>query len=161
MTRNKDWFISFNDEVTTEKVTFGDGKKAKILARGSVCAPGIPELKNVLYVDDLTANLISVSQLTNDYEDVWFTKHCCLVFDNAGSKLMQGKRAVDNCYHTSDIASNSLCLSVKSSNSLTSRIFNEFQISSVLKVFQVRLEKQTRCVVSAKLENKPKFHTKL
>ncbi|XP_024177901.1 uncharacterized protein LOC112183800 [Rosa chinensis] len=77
MTGDKAWFISFEDESTTGSVTFGDGRKAKILARGTVNTPGIPNLKNVLYVEGLTANLISVSHLADDYEDVWFNKQRC------------------------------------------------------------------------------------
>ncbi|XP_061999414.1 uncharacterized protein LOC133716772 [Rosa rugosa] len=77
MTGDKAWFTSFEDESTTGSVTFGDGRKAKILARGTVNTPRIPNLKNVLYVEGLTANLISVSHLADDYEDVWFNKQRC------------------------------------------------------------------------------------
>ncbi|XP_061993997.1 uncharacterized protein LOC133711945 [Rosa rugosa] len=74
MTGDKTWFTSFEDENTTGSVTFGDGRKANILARGTVNTPGIPNLKNVLFVEGLTANLISVSHLADDYEDVRFNK---------------------------------------------------------------------------------------
>ncbi|XP_040373010.1 uncharacterized protein LOC121052335 [Rosa chinensis] len=75
MTGDKAWFSSFEDECTTGSVTFGDGRKASILARGIVNTPGIPNLKNVLYVKGLTTNLISVSHLANDYEDVCVVYH--------------------------------------------------------------------------------------
>ncbi|KAM5577541.1 hypothetical protein ABKV19_008070, partial [Rosa sericea] len=78
MTGDKAWFSSFQDECTTGSVTFGDGRKAKILARGTANTPGIPNLKNVLYVEGLTANLISVNHLADDYEDVWFNKQRCV-----------------------------------------------------------------------------------
>ncbi|XP_061993453.1 uncharacterized protein LOC133711335 [Rosa rugosa] len=71
MTGDKGWFSSFQDECTTGSVTFGDGRKAKILARGTVNTLGVPNFKNVLYVEGLTANLISVSHLADDYKDVW------------------------------------------------------------------------------------------
>ncbi|KAM5579724.1 hypothetical protein ABKV19_009482, partial [Rosa sericea] len=88
MTGDKTWFSSFEDECTTGSVTFGDGRKASILARGTVNTPGIPNLKNVLYVEGLTTNLISVSHLADDYEDVWFNKQRCLVLNHKGEGIM-------------------------------------------------------------------------
>ncbi|XP_061998851.1 uncharacterized protein LOC133716132 [Rosa rugosa] len=116
MTRDKAWFSSFQDECTTGSVTFGDGRKAKIMAQGTVNTPGIPNLKNVLYVEGLTANLISVSHLADDYEDVWFNKQRCVVLDKKGENIMGDKRSLDNCYHIQ--ANESLnvqaCLSMRS-----------------------------------------------
>ncbi|XP_024177999.1 uncharacterized protein LOC112183918 [Rosa chinensis] len=116
MTGDKAWFTLFQDESTTSSVTFGDGRKAKILARGTVNAPGIPNLKNFLYVEGLTANLISVSHLADDYEDVWFNKQRCVVLDKNGENIIGGKRSLDNCYHIQ--ANESLnvqaCFSVRS-----------------------------------------------
>ncbi|XP_040364388.1 uncharacterized protein LOC121050018 [Rosa chinensis] len=116
MTGDKTWFTSFEDENTSGSVTFGDGRKANILARGTVNTPGIPNLKNVLFVEGLTANLISVSHLADDYEDVWFNKQRCLVLNQKGEGIMGGMRSVDNCYHIQANESSSLqsCLSVKS-----------------------------------------------
>ena len=99
MTGNKSWFVSFNNEITTGEVTFGDAKRAAILARGTVKVPGMPELKNVLLVDRLTVNLISISQLTNDFEGVWFNKDRCLVLNEEGETMMHGEKTLDNCYH--------------------------------------------------------------
>ncbi|XP_024195881.1 uncharacterized protein LOC112199047 [Rosa chinensis] len=116
MTGDKSWFISFEDESTTSFVTFGDGGKASILARGTVNTPGIPNLKNVLYVEGLTANFISVSHLADDYEDVWFNKQRCLVLNQKGEGIMGGKRSLDNCYHIQANESFRLqsCMSVRS-----------------------------------------------
>ncbi|XP_024200625.1 uncharacterized protein LOC112203962 [Rosa chinensis] len=116
MTGDKSWFISFEDESTTGSVTFGDGRKAKILARVTVNTPGIPNLKNVLYVEGLTANLISVSHLADDYEDVWFNKQRCVILDKKGENIMRGKRSSDNCYHIQSNESLNVqdCLSVRS-----------------------------------------------
>ncbi|XP_062028686.1 uncharacterized protein LOC133744627 [Rosa rugosa] len=97
-------------------VTFGDGRKASILARGTVNTPGIPNLKNVLYVEGLTTNLISVSHLADDYEDVWFNKQRCLVLNHKGEGIMGGKRSFYNGYHINANESSSAqsCLSVQS-----------------------------------------------
>ncbi|XP_061993684.1 uncharacterized protein LOC133711595 [Rosa rugosa] len=116
MTGDKAWFTSFEDESITGSVTFGDGRKAKILARGTVNTPGIPNLKNVLYVEGLTSNLISVSHLADDYEDVWFNKQRCVVLDKKGENIMGGKRSLDNCYHiqANEPLNVQACLSVRS-----------------------------------------------
>jgi hypothetical protein len=44
-------------------VTFGDGAKGKIKGIGKLNGPELPNLDNVLLVEGLTANLISISQL--------------------------------------------------------------------------------------------------
>ncbi|XP_024171720.1 uncharacterized protein LOC112177689 [Rosa chinensis] len=99
MTGEKSWFVSFSSEFTSGSVTFGDGKKATVTGKGTVNTPGIPNLQNVLFVEGLHANLISVSQLADDYEDVNFNKTRCIVTDNNGKNIMGGLRSKDNCYH--------------------------------------------------------------
>ncbi|XP_024196068.1 uncharacterized protein LOC112199259 [Rosa chinensis] len=106
MTSDRSWFSSFQDECTTGSVTFSDGRKAKILTRDPVNTQGIPNLKNVLYVEGLTANLISVSHLADDYEDVWFKKQRCVVLDKKGENIMGGistnlwVEAISTAYYT-------------------------------------------------------------
>ena len=48
---------------TKGHVTFGDGVKGSILGNGVLDVEGFPRLKNVLLVEGLKANLISISQL--------------------------------------------------------------------------------------------------
>ncbi|XP_024164226.1 uncharacterized protein LOC112171246 [Rosa chinensis] len=116
MTGDKNWFSSFYDEVISGSVTFGDGKKAKVVGKGIVTAPSIPNLKNVLYVEGLQANLISVSQLSDDFEEVRFNKLRCLVLDGKGKSVMGGLRSKDHCYcvNANDSMSSQICLSSSS-----------------------------------------------
>ena len=58
-------------------VTFGDGVKGKILGVGTLNVDGLPPLDKVLYVQDLKANLISVSQLYDAELYVHFNKTSC------------------------------------------------------------------------------------
>lgn len=97
MTGDKSWFSSFT-ATNSGTVTFGDGKKAKILGRGTVSAPGMPNLENVMLVEDLKANLISISQLCDDIGNVWFDKKQCNVKDLQGKGVLTGQRSKDNCY---------------------------------------------------------------
>lgn len=99
MCGNKEWFITFTNTNISGSVTFGDGGQAGIKGKGTVNTPNISNLENVLYVEGLNTNLLSVSQLTDDFEDVWFNKKKCLVLNNKGNCIMGGVRSVDNCYH--------------------------------------------------------------
>lgn len=47
-------------------VTFGDGAQSKIEGVSTIMIDGLLVLKNVLFVVDFKANLISVGQLCND-----------------------------------------------------------------------------------------------
>ena len=58
----------------------------------------MPKLDNVLLVNELKLNLISISQLCDDNLLVQFTKESCSVTNNSTSCVMEGKRSFDNCY---------------------------------------------------------------
>ena len=42
-------------------VTFGDGNKSQIKRKGIISLPGLPDIANVLYVEGLRVNLLSIS----------------------------------------------------------------------------------------------------
>ena len=58
----------------------------------------MPKLENVLLVDGLKVNLISISKLCDDNLFVQFTKENYLVANNSNLCVMKGKRSLDNCY---------------------------------------------------------------
>jgi hypothetical protein len=78
-------------------VTFGDGPKGKIKGIGNLSGPELPNLDNVLLVEGLTANLISISQLCDQGLKVSFNNSECIV-SNKGQEIMKGSRSKDNCY---------------------------------------------------------------
>lgn len=80
------------------KVTFGGGSKGKIVGIGILSIPGLPNLRNVLHVEGLTANLISISQLCDDNWQVRFNKNSCEVYNKDNACLLKGVRSSDNCY---------------------------------------------------------------
>ncbi|CAL2231001.1 unnamed protein product [Prunus armeniaca] len=98
MSGDKCWFPNLNTECVEGFVTFGNGSKGKILGKGDVETLGLPFLKNVMLVENLQANLISISQLCDDGSSVWFDKDQCYVADFQGKKVMSGMRSKDNCY---------------------------------------------------------------
>ena len=44
-------------------VIFGDGSKSQIKGKGIISLPGPPDIANVLYVEGLRVNLLSISQI--------------------------------------------------------------------------------------------------
>ena len=83
---------------STSYVTFGDGARGKIKGIGKLAKSGSPYLDDVLQVERLTANLISISQLCDQGLEVKFSKEDCLVVNENQEVLMRGARSKDNCY---------------------------------------------------------------
>lgn len=79
-------------------VTYGDGAKGRIIGLGTLNVESLPKLHNVLHVEVLNSNLISISQLCDDDLHVKFDKNSCQVFDKANICVMTGIRSGDNCY---------------------------------------------------------------
>ena len=94
-------------------VTFGDGSKSQIKEKGIISLPGLPDIANVLYVEGLRVNLLSISQICDQDFMVLFLKGKCLVMDEFGKKLISGVCTLDNCYGLvpdADIVCNSIRL---------------------------------------------------
>ncbi|XP_073030787.1 uncharacterized protein [Primulina eburnea] len=106
MTGSKDHLIDFV-ELRSGHVTYGGGAKGRIAGKGTLNVDGLPNLHNVLYVEGLNSNLISISQLCDDGLHVKFDKDNCEVFDKTNTRILTGTRSVDNCYQLGeDIVSN-------------------------------------------------------
>ena len=58
----------------------------------------LPDIANVLYVEGLRVNLLSISQICDHDFMVLFSKGKCLVMDESGKKLISGVHTLDNCY---------------------------------------------------------------
>ena len=58
----------------------------------------LPKLDNVLFVEGLFSNLISVSQLCDQGLEVRFNKLGCRVTNEEGLVLIRGSRTKNNCY---------------------------------------------------------------
>ena len=97
MTGNRE-FLTNLQPCSLESITFGDRGKGTVLGSGSLKFPGMPKLKNVLLVNGLKVNLISISQLCDENLLVQFTKESCSVTNCFNSCVMKGKRSSNNCY---------------------------------------------------------------
>ena len=94
-------------------VTFGDGSKSQIKGKGIISLLGLPDIANVLYVEGLRVNLLSIIQICDQDFMVLFSKGKCLVVDESGKKLISGVHTLDNCYGLvpdTDIVCNSIRL---------------------------------------------------
>ena len=60
MTRDCSLFKVFESKKGSN-VTFGDGSKSQIKGKGIISLPGLPNIANVLYVEGLRVNLLSIS----------------------------------------------------------------------------------------------------
>ncbi|XP_039141254.1 uncharacterized protein LOC120278571 [Dioscorea cayenensis subsp. rotundata] len=60
--------------------------------------PAYARLKNILHVEGLKANLLSISQLCDQNLVVKFTKERCVVYDEPGQCVLTGSKSLNNCY---------------------------------------------------------------
>ncbi|CAM8963089.1 unnamed protein product [Rhodiola kirilowii] len=97
MTRVREYLTNLRP-IDGHHVTFGDGKRARVLAKGTLNVPGMPHLDDVYWVDGLKANLISISQLCDGRNQVQFTRNSYQVYDKHGVCVKEGERASNNCY---------------------------------------------------------------
>ena len=71
------------------------------------------DIANVLYVEGLRVNLLSISQICDQNFMVLFLKGKCLVMDEFGKKFISGVHTLDSCYGLvpdADIVCNSIRL---------------------------------------------------
>ena len=79
-------------------VTFGDDGRGEIRGKGKLISNELPKLDNVLFVEGLFSNSISVSQLCNQGLEVRFNKLGCRVTNEEGLVVMKGRRTKNDCY---------------------------------------------------------------
>ena len=94
-------------------VIFGDGSKSQIKGKGIISLPRLPDIANVLYVEGLRVNLLSISQICDQDFMMLFSKGKCLVINESRKKLISGVRTLNNCYGLvpdADIVCNSIHL---------------------------------------------------
>ena len=97
MTGDRSLFKVFKSK-KGENVTFGDRSKSQIKGKGTISLPRLLNITNVLYVEGLRVNLLSISQICDQDFMVQFSKGKCLVLNKFGKKLISEVRTLDNCY---------------------------------------------------------------
>ena len=78
-------------------VTYVDNNKGRILGSGVIINGASFNIHNVLLVEGLKHNLISISQLCDKGFKVMFELNHCLIYDACGSIVLLGKRICVCC----------------------------------------------------------------
>jgi len=91
MTSNQHLFASLSRTQGGE-VTFGDDGLGKIVSIDNISRLSSSILKNILLVDGLETNLISVSQLCDKDLDVTFKRSKCSIVNNVGVLVFETSR---------------------------------------------------------------------
>lgn len=101
------YFVTNIQPCGSGHVTFGDGAKGKVVGKGQLNYPRLPVLQDVILVEGLIANLISISKLCDQGLSVNFSKDKCIVTDKDNNTVMSGTRSSDDCYQWNfDLSSN-------------------------------------------------------
>ncbi|CAM8957000.1 unnamed protein product [Rhodiola kirilowii] len=98
MTGNPQYLINVKPICKCQFVTFGDGGDGQVIGCGTLKVPDLPELEDILLVDGLKANLISISRLCDEGQSVTFTCDSCQVLDRNGDTQMEGSRSSNKSY---------------------------------------------------------------
>ncbi|KAL5544086.1 hypothetical protein UlMin_007870 [Ulmus minor] len=80
------------------KVTFGDDAKGNILGKGTVGNSSSPLIENVLHVENLSYNLMSVSQLCDKGFRVVFESSKCFIMDSVSDEIIFVGKRFDNVF---------------------------------------------------------------
>jgi hypothetical protein len=119
MTGDKKWFYNLTPLSHKEYVTFGDGKKGKVLGTDIIKVNNHFTLKGVALVEKLRYNLLSISQLVDADLVVLFRKYGSKVLDSRGD-LVCGISRIRNIFQDdfSFAQSSMKCLISQSSSKL-------------------------------------------
>ena len=80
-------------EKKSENVTFGDNSKGVIQGIGIIGNNSKTQIKDLLFVEGLKHNLLSISQLCDKDFRICFDAHACHVIDSNTNKVLYiGKR---------------------------------------------------------------------
>src|SRR3954470_19394429 len=92
MTGRRSMFQSL-EVISAGEVMFGGNQKGKIIGSGTICIGNSPSITNILLVDGVAHNLLSISQLSdNGYDIIFNQKSCKAISQKGGSILFKGKR---------------------------------------------------------------------
>ena len=114
MTGNKRW-LSKLEKKNGGNVTFGDNKTGKNRGIGEISIDDDVLVKNILFVDGIHHNLISVSQLCDNQMIIEFTRIGCNILDEETRKVLLVGKRVKNIYiiDLEEIRNSRVCLVAK------------------------------------------------
>ena len=111
MTRNGKW-LNIIKKMAEGAVTFGDSITRRIKGIGEISIDNDVLVKNILFVEGLHHNLISISQLCDNQMIVEFHRIGCNILDEETRKLFFVGHRVKNIYivDLEEFRSSRICL---------------------------------------------------
>ena len=97
MTRNRFWFRNLRPK-DRGVVKFVDGIKSRIIGIGNVGKNNSDLVTDVMLVEELTHNLLSISQLCDQGYKVMFEPSRCIVNDSTSDQIILTTERHDNTY---------------------------------------------------------------
>ena len=99
MTGDRNKLLSYNALEKEKNVTSRNDSPAVIKGKGSIFLKEKLKANNVMYVDGLKHNLLSVSQMCDKGNEVVFSSKECLVRElDTGKTVIKGTRTPSNLY---------------------------------------------------------------
>ena len=103
MLGRKEAFIKLKKE-KSEDVYFGNDGTAKIMGKGTVTLKGNATMQNVLYVEGLKDDLLSVGKMCDANYNLIFYAKVCEIRRNGSKKIIgRGIRTLGNVYSLNEI----------------------------------------------------------
>jgi len=139
-------------------LSYGDNNQGKILGKGVVENPSITTIKDVMLIDGLKHNLLSISQFYDNGFTITFNTQCCIIEHNDDKDIMFKGLRVNNVYllYLDDVSSSGAkCLIAKNEDSwLWHRHLSDVHFDSlnkiaskdlVVKLPKIKFEKDKLC----------------
>ena len=99
MIGNKEKLQSYNALEKEKKVSFGNDTRAVIKGKGSILLKEKVKARHVMFVDGLKHNLLSVSQMCDQGNEVVFRSNGCVVRElDTGEIVIKGTRNPNSLY---------------------------------------------------------------
>ena len=96
---DKEKLHSYNALEKEKKVSFGNDTPVVIKGKGSIYLKEMVKAGNVMYVDGLKHNLLSVSQMCDQGNELVFRSNRCVVHElDIGETVIKGTRTPNNLY---------------------------------------------------------------
>ena len=101
-------------------VTFGDNSKVRAICIGSIDFAGITQVEQVLLIDELKHNLLSISQLCDEENIIIFEHDKCIIKSLETKKTRFATQRHKNMYilQLKELADQDVCLVANKSDQL-------------------------------------------
>jgi hypothetical protein len=135
MIGDRDKFLTLRKE-RDGSVSFGNDDSSKIFGKGTVRIGNKNEkAENVLLVEDMKHNLLSVSQMCDQGHKVTFdSKNCEIRKEGSGKLAATAKRTSSNIYVLNKIGNEKCCLGKEDESWLWHRIMGHMHFDNLVKV---------------------------